>query len=93
MYGRGRRAAGRGNLIVGQTAEIVQLDHLGQSRLHLLQTLERFVERNHVDAGRRRNGVLRGGLPNAPAARLMRDRDFAWSTNTRRISREASAKK
>src|ERR1700678_3992248 len=46
----------------------MQLDRLSQPRLHLLETLQRFIERNHIDALSLRQGVLRDGLPDARSA-------------------------
>src|SRR5216683_5850144 len=41
MHGRGRRADRRGDLVIRQAAEIVQLNDLGQARFELLEAFER----------------------------------------------------
>src|ERR1700722_10292147 len=50
MHGRRRSAERSGDLLVGQAAEIMQLDDLRQARFHLLQTLERVIEGADVEA-------------------------------------------
>jgi hypothetical protein len=58
MHGRDRGAALGGDLVVGQAAEVVELDDLREARLHLLQTLNGIVEGDDVETGHPRNGVL-----------------------------------
>src|SRR5450432_865675 len=53
MHRRRRCTYRFGDLVVGQSTKIMQLDHLGQSRLHLLQALEGVIERDDVEVGRR----------------------------------------
>ena len=55
MHGRGRCVDRRGDLIIGQTAEIMQLYDLSQARFHLLQSLEGVVECNDVEIHRRQH--------------------------------------
>src|ERR1700733_2283156 len=42
-----------GDLVIGQAAEVEQLDDLGQSRFHLLKTLEGVIEGDDVKVYRR----------------------------------------
>src|ERR1700722_566044 len=42
-----------GDLVIGQAAEVEQLDDLGQSRLHLLKALEGVIEGDDVEVYRR----------------------------------------
>src|SRR5271156_3280193 len=51
MHGRGRGAALCGDLIVGQAAEVVELDDLREAGLHLLQTLQGIIEGDDVETG------------------------------------------